>query len=31
MNDPAPDVRRNQRDIAQAAFFDRAQQLIGLA
>jgi len=31
MNDPAPDVGRNQRDVAQAAFFDRAQQLIGLA
>jgi len=31
VNDPSPDVGRNQLDVSQPAFFDRAQQLIGLA
>jgi hypothetical protein len=31
VNNPSPDVGRNQRDVSQAALFDGAQQLIGLA
>jgi ADP-ribose diphosphatase len=31
VNDPSPDVGRNQRDVAQTTFFDGAQQLVGLA
>jgi ADP-ribose pyrophosphatase len=30
VNDPSPDVSRNQRDLTQATFFDGTQQLIGL-
>jgi len=30
MDDPSPDVRRNQLDLSQPALFDGAQQLIGL-
>jgi hypothetical protein len=31
VNDPSPDVGRNQGDLSQSAFFDSTQQLIGLA
>jgi ADP-ribose pyrophosphatase len=31
VNDPSPDVGRNEFDVLQPAFFDRAQELIGLA